>query len=342
MLRAALVRTIGRSTFAVALSAALLGPLHGGSAAAQSKAELDKARERFREGLALEAGGNCAKALELFRAVAEVKSTPQVRLHIATCEEKTGDYMKALGSYRLAQIDAQAAKLKDVAKLAADAIATLEPKIPALTIERGEGATVASISLDQRVLGATEVGTKVPVNPGPHVIEATASGKRPFRTEVVLGDGEKKAIEVSLAPETASTSDPGPLPDPTVEPTATPPPTSGSPMRTAGFVVGAIGLAGLVLGGAFIGVRQGTLSELESKCGADHKSCPPDANSIVARGELESNLVNGGLIGGGVALAVGVILIVVAPKSAPAAAARLGIAPGVSGAPKGATVSFSF
>lgn len=335
---AALVRSIGRSAFAMLLSAALVGPLHAGLAGAQSPAELKKAREQFREGLALEAGGNCAKALELFKAVAEIKSTPQVRMHIAQCEEKTGDYIKALGSYRLALVDAQAAKLKDVIQLANESIAALEPKIPAITIERGEGATVATIRLDQRELGATEIGTKVPINPGPHVIEATSSGKRPFRTELALSDGEKKTIEITLAPE-VDTTDPGP--DPTAEPT-TPPPTTSSPMRTAGFVVGGLGLAGLALGGAFIGVRQSTLSELESKCGADHKGCPPDANGIIARGELESNVVNGGLIAGGVVLAVGVILVIVAPSSAPAAAARLGITPGVAGSKKGATLSFTF
>jgi hypothetical protein len=340
-LRSAPLRSAGRSALAVLLSAALVGPLHGGLAGAQTPAELKRAREQFREGLALEAGGNCAKALESFRAVAEVKSTPQVRMHIAQCEEKTGDYVKALGSYRLALVDAQAGKVKDVIELANESIAALEPKIPSITIGRGEGAGVASIRLDERELGGTEIGSKMPVNPGPHVIEATSPGMRRFRTELSLGDGEKKTIEVILTP----VADPGPGPDPTVEPTATaPPPPTSSPMRTAGFVIGGIGLAGLALGGAFIGVRQGTLSELESKCGADHKGCPPDANSVIARGELESNLVNGGLIGGGVLVAVGLILVVVAPKSEPAATAAkwLGITPGVAGSRQGATLSFTF
>lgn len=336
------LRSIGPRVFPWLLAAAVFGPLEGGSAFAQGKDDLAKAREKFREGLALEAGGNCAKALEIFKAIAELKSTPQVRMHIATCEEKTGDYIKALGSYRLALVDAQAGKMKDVIKLANEAIEALEPKIPALTLERGDGATVASISLDQRVLGGNEVGAKVPVNPGPHVIEATAPGKQPFRAEIVLGDGEKKTIEIVMSPQAAASPEPIPTVTPTAAPTVeAPPPPPSSGMKTAGFVIGGAGIAGLAAAGVFIGLRQSTLAELESLCGADHKTCPPDAESTISQGELQSNLVTGLLIGGGVALAAGIVLVIVAPKSAPAAA-RFGASPLFAGPRKGLGLTFSF
>lgn len=99
--------------------------------------EVAKAREEFRRGLALEAAGDWAGALAAFKTVALVKSTPQVRYHIAQCEEKTGDYIGSLGSYRLALYEAQQARVKDVEKASKEAIETLEPKIPKLTLKRG-------------------------------------------------------------------------------------------------------------------------------------------------------------------------------------------------------------
>ncbi len=45
-------------------------------------AEVAKAREEFRRGLALEAANDWAGALAAFKTVALVKSTPQVRYHI--------------------------------------------------------------------------------------------------------------------------------------------------------------------------------------------------------------------------------------------------------------------
>jgi hypothetical protein len=343
MLGPAPVRFAGRIAVAALLAAGLAGTLSARPAAAQSKAELSKAREQFREAIALEAGGNCARALEMFKAIAEVKSTPQVRMHIAQCEEKLGDYIKALGSYRLALVDAQAAKLSDVIELANESIEALEPKIPAITVQRGDGATLAQITVDQRPLGANEVGSKVLLNPGPHVIEAKAEGRKPFRQEIVLADGDKKAIEVRLGGE----GDLGPIGDhrepyPDPVPVPPPPPAKTSPVRTAGFVIGGVGIAGLAVAGAFIGLRQGTLSELETSCGKDHKSCPAGADTLIARGEMESTVATGTLIGGGVALAAGIVLVIVAPKSAAPAAARLGLTPGVAGAQKGATLSFAF
>jgi hypothetical protein len=319
------------------VAAFLVGPLGGSAALAQGKDGLGRARERFREGLALEAGGNYARALQVFKEVAEIKSTPAVRFHIAQCEEKTGDYIQALGSYRLALLEAQSKKVKDVVKEATAAIAALEPKIPALTIRRGEGATVATVTLDERALGATEIGTSMPVNPGPHVIEASASGKQPFKSELNLADGEKETIEVILRPEESA-----PRSTTSEESTTPPPSTSSSPLRTAGFVVGALGIVGVGVGATFVGLRQSTLSELETKCGADHKTCPPDAQTLIDRGELESTVATATLIGGGATLALGIVLVLVAPNSAPSAASSIGIAPFVAGSPTGATLRLQF
>ena len=73
---------------------------------AGDKKELSKARANFQRAIELEQAGNYTTALETFRDVGQVRMTPQVRFHIATCEEKLGRLVTALGGYQLAFADA--------------------------------------------------------------------------------------------------------------------------------------------------------------------------------------------------------------------------------------------
>src|SRR5687768_5820481 len=67
---------------------------------------LVRAREVFRQGLALESARDWASALAKFREVAAVRSTAQVRFHIARCQEQLGQLNEALGAYELAMSEA--------------------------------------------------------------------------------------------------------------------------------------------------------------------------------------------------------------------------------------------
>src|SRR5262245_36030122 len=77
-----------RAALAAGLSLASL--LAGSTALAQdpTKADLDRARTLFQEGVALAAANNCAGALVKYKAVVQVKMTPQVAFNIAECEER--------------------------------------------------------------------------------------------------------------------------------------------------------------------------------------------------------------------------------------------------------------
>src|SRR3970040_1770575 len=62
---------------------------------------------RFDAGLRAESEGDCRGALEAYDDVARVRSTPDVRLHIAACEDAIGDLVRAVASYRRALAEAQ-------------------------------------------------------------------------------------------------------------------------------------------------------------------------------------------------------------------------------------------
>src|SRR5882724_6235157 len=245
------------------------------SALAQDKKELSKARALFQRAIELEQAKNYTQALEQFRDVGQVRMTPQVRFHIATCEEKLGRLVTALGGYELALADAESVG-EDFKTEVDTAVTRLRGSIPKLVIQRGAGAEAAEIQLDGVALGASSVGVAVPLDPGPHSINAKAPGSLPFSQTVTIAENEQKSVDVELTPEPTPEKT-APSGTQTVDVAAKPHP------RVVPYVIGSIGVASLIGSGVLFALRQGALSDLENKCGADRKGCPDSA-----RGELDN------------------------------------------------------
>src|SRR5262245_58570408 len=168
-------------------------------ARAQTKQELEQARTWFKEGVALAAANNCPAALTKFRAVANVKMTAQVAFNIAECEERLGKLVSALGNYRLAAPQAEGdAKAKDVATRVGPKIEALEPRIPKLTVKRGQNADTAVIEFDGSELGSAQISTAFPVDPGSHTVVAKIGGKEYLHEKVSLAEKESQTFEVNL------------------------------------------------------------------------------------------------------------------------------------------------
>jgi hypothetical protein len=315
------------SMLAATVAISLLAP----GAWAQDTKDLARARERFKEGAASQAAGDFARALEAYKDVALVKSSAQVRFNIATCEEKLGDYVRAVGSYRLAAMEATRSNAKELADAVQKALADLEPRIPMLLVKRGDGAAVAEVTLDGRPLANPSIGVEFQVNPGPHTVGATAPDRQPFKSEVTVADRDHQVVELVLkarpAPVVAAVVTPvEPPPEPP------PPPPSTRPMRTAGFVVGGVGVVGLVISGAFFGLRQSAISTLNNECGANMMSCPASALSTKNGGATDATVSTATLFVGLAALATGTTLLVLSTRSKSAKpAAGLVLLPGGGG-----------
>ncbi len=235
-------------------------------ATAQDQRELSKARAQFQRAVELEQAGNYSTALEQFRDVGQVRMTPQVRFHIASCEEQLGRLVTALGGYQLAFADADSVGEDFKAEVAA-AVTRLEASIPKLMIVRGTGAEAAEIQLDGVALGASSVGVPVPLDPGPHSISAKAPGALPFSQTVTIAENEQKSVDVALSPEPAEVR-------PSLSAAA---PVDKTNPRLIPYVIGGVGIASLIGAGVLFGLRQSTLSDLEDQCGPNHDACPSSA-----------------------------------------------------------------
>jgi hypothetical protein len=298
------------------LPAASIG-LAARPAEAQDKKELSKARAQFQRAIELEQAGNYSTALEQFRDVGQVRMTPQVRFHIASCEEKLGRLVTALGGYQLAYADADGVGEDFKAEVEA-AVTRLQASIPKLVIQRGQGAEAAEIQLDGVALGASSIGVPVPLDPGPHSISAKAPLALPFSQTVTILENEQKTVDVALTPEPqeARQSQGG-----------GPGNTEKTNPRLIPYVIGGVGVASLIGSSVLFALRQSTLSDLEGQCGPNRDACPSSAASDYSNLKLY-NVTSQVALGVGVAcVATSVTMLVLQRKHAPAANAALTLVP---------------
>ena len=298
-----------------------------GPSAADSD-ELKHAREQFGQALALQTGGDWAGALALLKEVAAVRPTPQVRFNIALCEERLGRLVAALGDYELAASDAQAEKAYQVQQEVDSRLESLKARVPRVVVGRGEGADSATISLDGVSLGDSVLNKPLPVDPGPHTVEASAPGFQPFRQSFRVAETETATIQVKLSP----------LPVVVSPPVLVPARAAAQSTRTLGFVVGGVGIASLLTSGAMFYLRQNAISDLDQQCGAGRSACPPSSKNTVANGKLYTTIGDLTLVAGAVGLAAGAALVIVGSRSSEHASVAL--APGAAGANVGGASLF--
>jgi hypothetical protein len=330
------VRRLTLGVAVVLTCASLAATVTSPALAAPDQEELSKARARFQQATELEQAGNWAAALQQFREVGQVRMTPQVRYHIALCEEKLGKLVAALGGFELALSEAESLG-PDFRKEVEEKTNALRERIPKLVIERGEGAEAATIELDGIALGASSIGIEVPLDPGPHQVSARAVGYDVYAETVEVPEKEIKRVTVTLN-KTAVESAQGEGNAGATAPAAPPP----HPSRVVPYAIGIGGGVLLVSSGVFYLMRQSQINTLDSLC-PDRSSCPvtlsADERRTVADSKSKLNTYNAlsiiTAVGGVAAIGVAVGLIVLEPKPPKPATAGLWINPAAPGADVG-------
>jgi hypothetical protein len=117
-----------------------------------------------------------------------------------------------------------------------------------------------TVTIDGQPLAAKSAGEAVPVNPGPHTFHFQGSDGSGTDQQVLVREGVKnQAVAVVLAKTGAPAPTPGaaPTPPPTehVEPLPqsadTGTPRKSSSLRTVGWILGGVGVAGIGVGAVF-------------------------------------------------------------------------------------------
>jgi hypothetical protein len=156
----------------------------------------------FREGKALLAKGEVAKACAAFDASQNLDPGVSTQLNQANCREKNQQLATAWGLFLKVQQQLRNATdetSRQLRAVAADRAGKLEPRLSTLTITVPAANQVAGLEI-KRDDAAIEVGAwerPLPVDGGTYRLSARAPGHQPWTTTVtVANEGDRKTVDV--------------------------------------------------------------------------------------------------------------------------------------------------
>ncbi len=280
--------------------------------------ELAAARALFTEAMELEAANKWRGALDRLKKVGKVKMTPQVRFHIALCQENLGRLVEAINGFELAAQEAKAVGADEVMTNAPLRAEALRARVAHLVLDVRGKVRVSKIFLDDREVSLALVGTRIPVDPGPHRVEVRRNGDVTYEMDLTLGEAEQHKLEITIDdPKVKPPPPPPPPPPPISEPEPEP---ETELKRLPAYILGGVGVLSFVAAAVTWGLREEAVSNIADNCedpGA-LTGCDPDDRELeeVAEGyDVASKVL---VSVGAVSLASGVVLwFVLAPKKAP-------------------------
>ena len=289
-----------------------------------TKEELAAARKLFNDAKDLEADGKWSKAFELLERVAKVKTTPQVRFHLALCHENLGRWVDAINGYEQAAQEAlkMGKKAREVAEAAPPRAEKLREKVPHLRLAIVGSVRTSKVLIDGNEVSLALAGSPIPIDPGEHRIEVRRDGEVTQTLDVTLEEAETADVELRIHdPEPPPPPKPDVWPEP--PPPPPPPPPEEGPGQWPAYVVAGAGAAGIVVGGVLFGLRNQRIGEV--RCDDGFTGCNPDDEPIVdeaRRFDIGSKVGFG--VGAGL-LATGVVLwfVLWEPKDEPGGAVSL-------------------
>ncbi len=326
-----------------------LGIAASPEARAQSDADRATARSLGQEGQQAFENKDYATAEDRFRRADKMVHAPTLILGLARALAAEGKYVEAQESYNRMIREGLPAGAPDVFKRALEdakkEVAGVEAKVGGVTItvKAAGGADIPDpqVVLDEHPINSASLGVRRAIDPGPHVLRATADGYKPGELKFSMTEGgsadepltlEKDMTAAPVAAAPAPTAAPVAAASPDLAPAG---PSKGR--KIAPWVAFGVGGAGLVVGGITGILAMGKHSTLSDEC-------KPTCSTTTAQSDLSSYHTIGaistvGFIVAGVGGAVGAILLVTEPKTAPTTGG-VHVVPAIGLGSLGATGSF--
>jgi hypothetical protein len=187
-----------------------------------------------------------------------------------------------------------------------------------------------TVTRNGETLGSAALGLALPVDPGPYEIVVHAPGLPDRQSSVTLELGEQKRLELETGtpkPEpNAQPSAPVPVPPVNVqaENQAAPAPqsatSSGSGRRTAAYIAGGVGIAGVALGTVTGILVLGKKQTVNDNC--PNHACNDEGYSAVQSGKSLALVSSVGFGVGVAGLVLGGVLLLTGSEAKPEHAAR--------------------
>lgn len=312
---------------------------------AQTGADKAAADTLFNEGKRLIAAGDTESACTKFEA--SVARVPQLgaQLALASCYEKLGRTASAWGEFRAAASAAARAHDEQRQRFAEEHAEALEPKLSMLVIKIEPGYRIDGLQVKRDGLDVTpaELGSPVPVDPGDHTVEASAPGWVAWSNKVSVAamPGVVEVLVPALGKAPVKVEEPKPEAVAIVRPPVAPPPRPSKPPYLA-YGLGGGGIAVIAASLVFGAMASSRWSAAQANC--HDQMCNDTGLDQASSAKTLGNVSTGTFLVGTAAVAAGVILLLTRPSEAeaPAAAARLRLAPAVGPAQVGLVMQGGF
>ena len=294
---------------AIVVAASLLST----PASAQTQEELQAARELFQEAFRDEQEKRYPEALEKFQRVAKVKESASVRYRIATVLAGMGRLREARDMYRALAAAKPSLPPADeeIADSAAERAAELDKRIPKLAIRvQDDPPEDVRVTIDGAPVPVSSTARTIELDPGDHVLSATARGSAPTEHTITLTDGGGE-VSHTITFTTERSGD---------RQTSAETTSSAVPWIAIGG-----GAALLVTGSVLLLVREGLIDDINEAC--PNNICPTRLRDAVESDRADAKLF--GPLGGSFAvlglaeIGAGMYLLVRSPPASPNAAARI-------------------
>jgi hypothetical protein len=263
-----------------------------------ARADGGSAEQLFDEGRQLMNDGAYAQACPKLAASYAIDPALGTLLNLALCHERIGQIATAWQEYERGVADAERAHDDDRVRFATQRAALLERHVPHMTIHAPALAGLV-VTRDGAAIDASS--NRVPIDPGPHTIEARAFGRIAWSaTRDVPAEGGEVVIDVpDLARE--------------------PPPRHAWSQRNTGVALGGAGTVFVVAGAIFGALAITRWSDAQPHCQQTPNGlgCDPTGISLASDASTFAALSTTGFIIGAAGLATGIIVWLTAPRTRP-------------------------
>lgn len=261
---------------------------------AVAHAEPAAAEALFREGRALLERGEVAAACDKLEASNALDPSAGTLLNLAACRLKQGRTATAWAHFVAAERVARNQSRSEQAIEAKRRAEELEPTLSTLTLLAPGAPPGLEVRRRGRIVQAASLGTAVPVDPGPMLIELSAPGFESSRLEVTVGTSADR-LRVTL-PKLSKVEAVGASPVVDSRPPA--------PQRTSvlPWVIGGVGGGALIAGGVLGGLALSSNSKAVQACDAgDDANCAETQDRRDGQALASTVCVGVGVLGVGVA-----------------------------------------
>jgi hypothetical protein len=257
-----------------------------------------------------------SEACEQFAASQELDPALGTTLYLADCYEQTGKTASAWALFQEAADRARRAQQTDREQIANERAASLKGRLSKLELRIPAARRVQGleIRINDNAVPSASWNTAMPVDPGKTRIEARAPGKKPWSVEVNVAIGPSSQVvemaELANAPQTMSTDSASAVSAKLA------PSDPGATQRTIGYVVGAVGVVGLAVGGYFGYHAMDLNKQSKAQCRADDpNACTSEGAAMREDAQSAATVSTITSIGGGVLVGTGLTLVLTAPSA---------------------------